>query len=492
MSKKRNVSRAVRVLSVIASSIILQDAFAAPLELHECRLESPLANGSAAARCGRLSVPEDRRNPSGKHIELHVAVVPSLRLKPEPDPLFLLSGGPGQAASDMYLSLGSVFSRIRQSRDLVIVDQRGTGKSNRLDCSLPDDPELLKADPQQLHELRQKCIASLTGDPRFYTTSIAVRDLDAVRAALGYERIDLYGVSYGTRVAQHYMRRYPNRVRVAILDGVVPPALGLGPDVAVDAQHALEQIFARCAREAACNDRFPALAEQFKALQARLQQPHALQLADPLTAQSTTTQFGIAELSAAIRLLSYTDETASVLPLLIAGANTEIGAQALAAQYLMISRSTSLQIAYAMHFAVVCSEDAPRWARSKITDAELSQTYIGATFMSSMRSICADWPRGEVDADFNAPLSSTTPTLLLSGENDPVTPPRYAEQSARELPNSKHLVLKGQGHGQVAVGCMPQVITRFVAAGTIKGLDVKCLDDIAPAAFLLSRTASAP
>jgi pimeloyl-ACP methyl ester carboxylesterase len=281
-------------------------------------------------------------------------------------------------------------------------------------------------------------------------------------------------------------------VRAAILDGVVPAELGLGPDVAIDAQHALDAIFARCAGDKECNVRFPSLADQFKHLQSRLQHPINLQLPDPLTAQATATQFGIPELSAAIRLLSYTDETASVLPLLLAEANTDTGAQALAAQYLMIQRSTSLQIAYGMHFSVVCSEDAPRWDQSKVTDAQLVETYIGATFMNGMRSICSDWPRGEVDADFGVPLQSSVPTLLLSGGNDPVTPARYAEQAAHGLKNSKHLVLKGQGHGQIAVGCTPQVVTRFIASGSVHDLDAKCLDEVGPAAFLLSKTATAP
>jgi pimeloyl-ACP methyl ester carboxylesterase len=492
MSKKRSVSRAFLALTVITSSLLVQDAFAASLALQECRLESPLANGSAAARCGVLNVPEDPAHPSGKHIGIHVAVVPALRVKPEPDPLFLLSGGPGQAASDMYLSLGPVFARIRQSRDLVIVDQRGTGKSNRLDCALPEDSELISANPEQLHALTRKCIASLSGDPRFYTTSIAVHDLDEVRAALGYERINLYGVSYGTRVAQHYVRRYPQRVRSAVLDGVVPPELGLGPDVATDAQHALDAIFDRCAADKECNARFPNLTDQFAQLRSRVERPLKVQLPDPLTAQPATTQFGVPELTAAIRLLSYTDETASILPLLVAEANTDTGAQALAAQYLMIQRSTSLQIAYGMHFAVVCSEDAPRWSQSSITEAQLARTYIGASFMSGMRSICSDWPRGPVDADFGKPLQSSVPTLLLSGQDDPVTPARYAEQAARGLLNSKLIVLKGQGHGQIAVGCMPHVVTRFVGAASVKNLDVQCLNDVAPAAFLLSRTATSP
>jgi pimeloyl-ACP methyl ester carboxylesterase len=169
-----------------------------------------------------------------------------------------------------------------------------------------------------------------------------------------------------------------------------------------------------------------------------------------------------------------------------------LGAQVFAAQYVMIRRNTSLQIAYGMHFAVVCSEDAPRWARSAVSDEELARTYIGAAFMSAMKTICAVWPRGAVDPDFDQPLVSSIPVLLLSGGNDPVTPPRYAAQVARGLKNSRHLVLAGQGHGQIAVGCMPQVVTRFIDAGSARDLDTKCLDVVAPTPFMLSRTATAP
>src|SRR5690606_13512205 len=190
----------------------------ASLPLESCQLSSAAAHAAAAARCGRLAVPENRDEPGGKILRLHVAVIPALRLQPEPDPLFVLSGGPGQAASDFYLSVAPAFARVRRDRDIVLVDQRGVGRSNRLDCALPDSGELAHVDLGRLDAAVQSCLAALPSDPRFYSTSIAVRDLDEVRAALGYERVNVYGVSYGTRVAQHYMRRYPQRVRAAILD----------------------------------------------------------------------------------------------------------------------------------------------------------------------------------------------------------------------------------------------------------------------------------
>src|SRR5690606_5798624 len=176
----------------------------------------------------------------------------------------------------MYLNMAPAFARIRRDRDIVVVDQRGTGRSQRLDCAFPDEQALTDGD--ELQQTIQQCIGSLPGDVRFYTTSIAVQDLDAVRAALGHARINLYGVAYGTRVAQHYMRRHPERVRSAIRGGVVPADLPLGPTIATDAQAALDRAFQRCNDDAACGNAFPDVAASFQALRTRLsRRPESLQ-----------------------------------------------------------------------------------------------------------------------------------------------------------------------------------------------------------------------
>ena len=469
----------------------------APLSLHECRLESSrkdaVSGGTAAARCGWYRVRENRDDAHSKELQLHVAVVPALRLKPAADPLVILSGGPGQAASDLYLSIGPAFARIRRDRDIVLIDQRGTGRSNRLDCTFPDDNDLTRVAPERLRKLVGSCLAAMPGDARFYTTSVAVRDLEEIRAALGYAAVNLYGVSYGTRVAQHYLRRYPQRVRTMILDGVVPADLALGPDVAIEAQRALDDSFDRCAHDERCNRAFPQIGQRFRDLRARLQQaPLTLSMADPVSADPVTTMFGAAELAAAVRLLSYVDETASALPLLIHEADVSDEPQMLAAQYLMIKRSTDAQIANGMHFAVVCSEDAPRWSHTNITQAALAATYMGTAFMTDMEAICADWPRGPVDADFSAPVRSDAAVLILSGGNDPITPQRYGEQVLKGYPHGRHLVLRGQGHGQIATGCVPRLAAEFIAQGTAGRLDTSCIDSISPAPFMLSRSATAP
>jgi pimeloyl-ACP methyl ester carboxylesterase len=467
-----------------------------PLRLTDCRLESAVAGGSVAARCGHYRVRENRDEPQneiGKELQLHVTVVPALRLKPAADPLFIVSGGPGQAASDFYLSVGPAFARIRRDRDLVIVDQRGTGRSNRLDCALPDDSEFVVLDPQKLQAAVRECLAALPGDPRYYTTSIAVRDLDDVRAALGYSTLNIYGISYGTRVAQHYMRRYPDRVRTAILDGAVPAEVALGPEVAIEAQRAIDITLQRCARDTACAQQFPDVSAQFTALQARLgKEPVKLSIPHPLTGAVVETTLDRARLGAAVRLLSYADETVSTLPLLIHEAQTLREPQALAAQYLRVESDLEKQIAVGMHFAVVCSEDAPRWEQENVSEEQLAKTYLGTAFMRAMRAVCEGWPRGPVDPDFGAPLQSSVPTLILSGSNDPVTPERYAGQIAKRLTKGKHVIAAGQGHGQLATGCIPKLTAEFIDAASATGLDEDCVRSIRPAPFMLSRSAPAP
>jgi pimeloyl-ACP methyl ester carboxylesterase len=467
-----------------------------PLRLTDCRLESAVAGGSVAARCGQYRVRENRDDPQnemGKELQLHVAVIPALRLKPAADPLFIVSGGPGQAASDFYLSVAPAFARIRRDRDLVIVDQRGTGRSNRLDCALPDDSEFVVLDPQKLQAAVRECLAALPGDPRYYTTSIAVRDLDDIRAALGYRTLNIYGISYGTRVTQHYMRRYPERVRAAILDGVVPAEVALGPDVAIEAQRAIDVTLQRCTRDAACAQQFPDVSAQFAALQARLSnEPVKLSIPHPLSGAVVETTLDGARLGAAVRLLSYADETVSTLPLLIHEAQTLREPQALAAQYLRVESDLEQQIAAGMHFAVVCSEDAPRWDRENVSEEQLAKTYLGTAFMRAMRAVCEGWPRGPVDPDFGAPLQSSVPTLVLSGSNDPVTPARYADQIVKRLSKGKHVIAAGQGHGQLATGCIPRLTAEFIAAASTTALDEDCVRGIRPTPFMLSRSAPAP
>ena len=228
------------------------------LTLTPCRLKHPARMLALTAECGSFTVAENPDQPNGRKIDLFVARVPAISIKKAPDPLFLIAGGPGTSAVDLYTSSAPPFDRVRRDRDIVLVDQRGTGRSNRLDCKYGSDNLFERFDDVEVGPENVRCRDDLSkrADLRMYTTSIAVRDLDAVRVALGYERINLYGGSYGTRVAQHYARRYPKSTRTLILDGVVNPEQVLGPGIALDAEHALERILKRCKDNASCAKAF--------------------------------------------------------------------------------------------------------------------------------------------------------------------------------------------------------------------------------------------
>jgi len=463
------------------------------IALEACRISDIDGLTSTEARCGKLSVPEDPGDPNGRRIDLAVAIVPAVATKAKPDPLFLIAGGPGQGTIEGYAPLLPAFAGIRRERDLVLVDQRGTGGSNRLDCDMPEDSlEGGEYEPAALKSLAAECLAKLKSRPQFYTTSIAVRDLDAVRAALGYAQVNLFGGSYGTRVAQHYARRYPERTRTLVLDGVVPPTLALVPQIAIESQRALDGVFARCAADAACDARFPALPAQFAKLDAALRKgPVAVTLADPVTGTARRIPMTRAQLVTMARMLVYSPWTASLIPLLIHEAATNGNYAPLAAQAEMAGDDLERMIAMGMHNSVVCAEDAPRFAGA-VDRKALEATAIGALLVDGMQALCEAWPRGPVDRDFWQPLDSAVPALLLSGEFDPATPASYGALAAKGFRDALHLVIPGQGHGQEQSPCVQRLLRDFIVAGTPKGLDASCVSGIEPAPFFLSFSGSAP
>jgi pimeloyl-ACP methyl ester carboxylesterase len=465
---------------------------AAQLTLQDCRLEIPSGLNSVGARCGYLELAENPAAPDGPKIRIHVAVIAALSNKARADPLFIISGGPGSAASQFYASAAGAFERVRRERDLVVVDQRGTGLSNPLDCDFPDDFEVEQLAIENLRELTVQCRAKLKAQLEFYTTSIAVRDLDQVRAALGYERIALYGVSYGTRVAEHFARRFPERTRALILDGVVVPDRPLGPAIALDAQSALDRILAACARDHDCSIRFPNLASRFtQLLDSVTRIPRAIDLADPVTGKPQHIKVTRDHLVGAVRLLSYNTATIAVLPLLIDEAARD-NLVPLVAQAIMTTRLVADQMSIGMHNSIVCAEDAPFFAADHIDREALARTYIGTSQVDGILEICKVWPRGVADPDLHAPLNSHVPALLLSGELDPVTPPANGERVAREFADALHIVAAGQGHGQLGAGCVPRLMAEFLAAGTTRKLDASCAKAIAPLPFFLSFTGPSP
>ena len=463
------------------------------VELTDCRLEDTGGLRTVAAECGTLSVPLDPQVPDGEHIELFIARIRALTASAPADAFTVIAGGPGAASTEFYVSQEGAFSRVRRDRDIVLVDQRGTGRSNPLDCpEPPEDTDMAEYSAELVKEASRDCLSSLDADPRFFTTSVAVRDLDELRKALGYAQLNVYGVSYGTRVAQHYLRRYPDQTRSVILDGVVPADLPLGPAISLDAQAAVEQMFNRCAQDAACAEAFPDLRDGFDELAAQLaDEPASVMLQDPLVGGSTTEQLSAPAFQAAVRLLSYSTETVSILPLVLHSAYADGDFAPLAAQAAMVTRRTNELLSYGMHNAVVCTEDVPFYEPAAVERTALEQTYLGTAMFDGLSDICSVWPAGVIDEDFKAPVVSDRPVLVLSGSADPVTPAAYGERILGDrdepwLTAARHLVVEGQGHGQAAVGCMPKLLGEFVATPDAAAVDASCLDTGGPAPFFTS------
>lgn len=446
-----------------------------------CRLTDPAELDAIEADCATIEIGETD-TPGSRRITLSVTRIPAINHRRKADPLVLLAGGPGMGAQMMYTQTAAAFARARRDRDILLLDQRGTGMSSPLTCDGDfEDPlaagrsgfdinEVLK----QVNACRDRYAAQR--DLRAYTTSRAVRDLDAVRALLGYDAFNLYAVSYGTRVAQHYARRYPARVRSMVLDGVVAPATVLGPRIALDAENALEGTWRRCAAAADCRKAFGDVRETARRLQASLQQrPQRVQVAHPRTGNLETLDFGPQHLATVLRFASYDASFASMLPLVVHFAAAG-DLRPIATLYFLTTSSLTQAIAAAMHNSVVCSEDLPRLDPASIDRKALEASYMGADALDALRAVCAQWPRGDVDADFHAPLTAAVPTLLLSGTLDPVTPPGDAERVTNSLRNARHLKFEGAGHGQLTAPCMDRVLAEFFDRADPKGLDASCLE----------------
>ena len=447
----------------------------AAVDFEPCVLTAIGERSESAAECATLEVPLDPGSPDGERIELFVARISALAGTPEPDPFTLIAGGPGQASTTFYAQTKWAFARIRRTRDIVLVDQRGTGLSAPLRCENIERDEVF-LDSATFSRLGAECVDGLSHDPAFFTTSAAVRDLELMRETLGYPSLNIYGISYGTRVAQHYLKRYPEHARTVILDGVVPPSLAIGPGAAIDAQRALDRLLARCAATPACVEQYPDLGDHLRELLTRLKEsPPTIAVPHPRTGVPTTLTLTDHLAAGMVRLLTYSPQTAALIPILVrAAVDGDYGP--LAAQVLMVGEDIHGAISYGMHFAVVCTEDVPFWGR--VDRAALEETFLGPVQIDALEQICESWPRGYIDDDFASPLETAVPVILLSGEDDPVTPPSYAEMSVGGLTNYRHVTLPHQAHGQLTTGCVPRLLAAFVDSADPSVFDDPCLEAV--------------
>jgi len=464
-----------------------------PISFADCVIQGPSGNGQARGQCATLHVPENYANPDGRSIALRVFKLSSKHHTAQDDAVTFIQGGPGGSSVELAIILGLQNSALRRKRDIILLDQRGTGQSARLNCEFNDD-QLLAFDGEQIEKLANQCVVQLqkNADLRQYSTTVAVKDLEQLRTALKYSRWNIVAGSYGTRVAQHYMRRYPSSVRTVTLEGVVPPSVEIVSSVPLNAQAALDNLFEQCATTPQCNSAYPKLKEHFNVVAKNIRtNPQTLELAHPTTAVKEPFEFNDGAFKLAVRMMLYSPESKSLLPLLLQEA-AKGNLEPIAAQAMLFSTQLSESMSTGMHNSVVCSEDMSELSLSKARQKAIEQTFLGIEFINLMRSICASWPKGEVDSDFFDAIESEHQVLLISGEYDPVTPPANAELAAKYYTNSLQVTAPGQGHSLYHPACSRGLINEFVASGTISNLNTACFERLDGPPFFINSLGYAP
>ena len=444
------------------------------------------------AKCGTFEVFENRATRKGRKININIIVLPATGAQREPDPFFYFAGGPGSGASEDAPGIARAFAKIREHRDLVFVDQRGTGQSSALDCTLfdPQNPQSYFESFFPVEDVR-KCRAKLEpkADLTLYTTTIAMVDIDEVRAALGYDKINLLGASYGTRAAMVYLRQHPKSVRNVMLQGVSPTNMYMPGDYPVQTERALQGVLAECAADEACNKAFPNIKNEARAVLERLNKGPVdveFQISGVPGPIKVTLSRNLA--AEAIRYMLYNAGGAVRVPLFLHQAAQ--GNFAPIAQAAFRFRRTLVGTgSNGMYLTVTCAEDVPWIKRSEGESKNFNlNTFLGDYRWEQQREACALWPRARVEADFFKPVRSDVPVLILTGEWDPVTPPANGEFVARTFPNSLQVVVPHGAHGLgglEGIECIERLSAEFVAGGTTKGLDTSCVKNIRRKGFVL-------
>ena len=434
--------------------------------------------------CGKVTVFENRKTRTGRTLDLNVVVLPALDQKAKAEPLFDLAGGPGAASTEAATFYAGPGKEYRRRRDVVCVDQRGTGQSNRLSIQREKTPQ---------HYLREMYPVEYVGEMRHaleqradltkYTTSIAMDDLDDVRAWLGYDRINLFGWSYGTRAALVYMRQHPEHVRSAILLCVAPMDLKMPLHHSEAAERAVDLLLSECEKDAVCHNAFPQIREDWKKTLAQLEkEPARVEYSPPKTHAPTTLQIERDVFAEKIRTWMYGRDKAARIPLIVHHA-----AEGDFASFLQEAIAPSIPdfVADGMYLSVTCAEDVPFIDQEEAARLNASNPFGNYRVFQQTRA-CGMWPRGDVPPAFLQPVRSDAPVLIFSGNLDPITPPKYGEEVGRYLPNSRHVIIPEAGHGPEGLsdpGCIDRIAIEFLDKGDAQNLDVSCVDKMARPPF---------
>jgi len=460
----------VGLAALAAVAVIVAARSPSQDELEPCEIRGV----AGPVDCGTISVPEDRAAPDGRRISINVVVLRATQRTGEA-PVFRFAGGPGAGSTSLARSTQGVVGAIRERRDVVLVDQRGTGRSNPLMCPSVDDGDPASAfgrvfDADEIRECRARL--ATRANLSLYTTAHAIADIDDVRAFLGYDRVLLWGGSYGTRMAQAYARRYSDRVVAMVLDGVVPFGIAIPGTYAASAERSLTEVFADCRSRSACRASYPDLEARFADLERRLDQGPLPATVRTERGADVAVAMSLGDFGYALRGILYGAEAARELPPLIDAAARSGDVSAFAQRYWDRAAGLSGRVAVGMHLAVLCPEDVDL-IRDDQLEAMVGDSFMDRYLIDSYRGACDAWDAAPVDPTFNEPLSSDVPTLLLSGFFDPVTPPAFGDRVASTLTDSRHIVVPDGGHG-VAGRCAGPAVRHVLTTGTLAGLPSVC------------------
>lgn len=464
------------------SSFIMAGCSQAPTTPPDFQIASCKIEGTeVAAECGRLYVYENRAARTGRKIPIEFVRVRATGDDRFGDAVFELTGGPGENATVNAANMINA-SKTLQNHDLVIVDQRGTGKSNPLDCLKYD----LEAGPDAFAEMFEKSYYDIErfhaceerlreiADLRFYTTSLSADDIDDLRAALGYDKMTLDGGSYGTTLALEIVRRHGAHVRAAVLAGVIPPEVNQTQTLARDTENMLEKLFVDCEADETCASAFPTFRADFRDVLDRVRAgPIDVTLPHTLTQEPETVRVHYSELVIGIRYALYSTNLSARLPLAVSEAKTGDYSR-LAALLPQILYRLADVVSEGMWASVRCAEEFP-YLDVERARADAEGTMLGTERIDSGEAICSFWPRGEAAADFHEPVRSDVPILLLAGEVDAATPPWMSKIAAQTLSDSRLVIAANSSHWELGGNdCIDGIVAQFIETASPSELETSC------------------
>ncbi len=451
------------------------------IELEYCHIPQY----SQEVLCATYNVFENRKIQSGREITIKFAVIPSVTEAKEPDPLVMLAGGPGQGAMSMGGPFSAMaFSEIRENRDIVLIDQRGMGKSHALACKIPDENTLmLSEDEQQLfsEKVITDCLNELDADVTLYTQDLANEDIHDILEALGYNQVNLYGVSWGTRSALLYLSQFPRQVRSIIVDGNVPLGNRVSLHASEDAEAAMQALLSDCQNNYQCNTAFPDLKKDFnEVLNSFGESGKEATVRDANTSEEVTFNLKKNIFVNALRSILYAPEFSRLIPMIIK--------QAKANNYQALSAITEAfgdpGMALGASLTILCSEEFSRISESEIASLS-NQGFVGEAFINVYKDACKLWPQAPLPKIYERIKPSLIPTLILSGEIDPITPPRWGDKMAESMTNSLHLIAPNTGHNVAPKGCASKLMAQFIKEASIENIDGSCLDELKRPSFFI-------